>query len=327
MRIYNIILASLFIFSHSLHGEDERSLQFGYIQLSNVARMQHNIAQEIKRKKVAQKAIILSLIATSGYLTYRWLSPETALELPANEPKEITLPSESVEVQIAQIGEVTKDIGKKVTHLLRLDTASRQGSLLSFDSLKSYATWIGGLFGNALIFGIAGNTISPLMKYFKKLESFTDRAVGKIFHEVNLKWFLTTRVQLPAIFNDLETLTKQLDQEIEKKQHDGRDHLTEEHEFHKKCLARSWSIFIKQMECVLGFIEYRRATFVPLVKERSNQIAQHVFQIVFKTANDIKVKMVDENIPVTYTDILNNMRTCLDQELKTFVDIEVIDFA
>lgn len=327
MRINNTILASLCIFSHLLLGEDERSLRFGYIELSNVARMQRDIDHEIKRKKIAQKAIIFSLIATSGYLTYRWLSPDAAVELPVDQPKEIALPKESLEIQIAHIGEYVKQTNKIVTYSLNANAATKQRSFLSLESLKSCASWIGGLFGNALIFGIAGNTISPLMKYFKKLESFTDGAVSKIFHEVNLKWFLTTNAHLPAIFNDLETLSKQLDQEIEKMQNDLSDSLRVHHEFHKKCLSQSWSIFIKQMERVVGFIEYRRRTFVPLVKERSSQIMQHVFQIVFKTANDIKAKVTDEKMPVNYVDILNNMRTCLDQELKTFVDIEVIDCA
>jgi hypothetical protein len=328
MRRYSAFFATLCIFSHFLIGQESRLLNFGSIELSHVAQMKRDTAQEIQRKSVAQKAIIISLLATSGYFAYRWAYPvENVIELPADEPQEITIPKESLEVQIAQIGEYAKQTNKMVTFSFNADMADKQKSLLSFDSLKSYAYWIGGLFGNALIFGIAGNTISPLMKYFKQLESFTDRAVGKVFHEVNLKWFLTTRVHLPAIFSDLEMLTKQLDELVEKKQHDSAINFISEHEFHQKSLNQSWAIFIKQMEGVLGFMEYRRATFVPLVQERVNQIAHHVFQVVFKTANDLQLKSADENMSVTYTDILQSMRTALDRELKTFVDIEVIDFA
>ncbi len=337
MRFY--LLLQLLIFnslSNALVAIEYNVRAFKPIDIQQVARAQKKIAREMELKIQAQRAVIISLLATSGYLFYQWALPETKITLSVQQP-EVVLPKEPVEVVLNQLDVKITSIAREVHDVVSRDLVSREflrdqgyvvgGKLEWGQWAKGWGYWVARTFGNAFMFGIAGSTISPLMKYFKQLESFADRNVSKLFHEVSLKWFLTTRVHLPATFTDLETLAKQLDEEIVPKQNDLSEHLVKEHEFHKLCLSQSWSIFITQMERILGFIEYRRTTFVPLVHERSNQIAQHIFQIVFKSANDLRLHSADDQTSGNYTDILNNMRKALDQELKTFIDLEVIDFA
>jgi hypothetical protein len=259
-------------------------------------------AYEAKRTKLLKQAMIGVAVVGSGVVIYNWLSTPIPPKLPCPTIKEDSTCSELIKELLTESNENKKQIAAMHQGMVTAGilAPSNQGIVEWLLSWKP-------LFLNALMSTLVTASLSPVLKYFKIFDQAVDNIVGKVFYQNNLTWYLAHRAHLPAAFADLENLAERLDQ--------GQAIASE--------LETSWAILVRQVESILGYIDFRKKSLGSYVRERANEISHRIAEQVTGSATQLEQKST--GLGSSYKELIAVTRSKLDIQLRAFADIELID--
>lgn len=216
------------------------------------------IAEEFNKIDLIKKGLVTSSLLISGVILYKIMNPTPEpISMPLELPKPVNQMNNDQVVEqlrrevhklairnngqhriIAQQAELLSELGYNTTPL-------------SWQWFKGYLKSFGRYYVTISIAQIVSGTLTPVTKYFKKLDAAVDRVIAKLFPQGDVNWFIDEHCGLFDLFDQLETDVCGM---IQAQAHD-------ESLYYVDSFAKTWALSVGQLEAVFGFMQYKAQSF------------------------------------------------------------------
>jgi hypothetical protein len=297
------------------------SIVADFAQIDRV-RVQHckkEIAREILKNNYARLGFIVAGTAIAGFGGYKmfFADPSRPSNTLMNYDKDLLLQKMSTEVNA---------IKSQVSHLYETQTCMKEFLIdqgYSIGGSGSWGAWLKGwikYFGRQSIalglLSVVTGTMSPFTKYFKSLDNAVDSAIGKIFHAGDLNWYINTHTNLFSMLSHLEKTAQTIDTE-------GIDQA--DHSYQKEEFTRSWNLCIKQLEGVIGFIEYKGDELRKnslMNAQRADALVKHLEEKMAEICATLQEHFNGYRYGMSLKSVMENAHAYIQDSCSTFTTIE-----
>lgn len=301
------------------------------IDRDHIELSKQSVKSTLRKSKLRQIVTVSGIGALIGFSAYKFLYGGNVLE-----------------------GKIVNDVGtlsSSDVHNIRVVLKAAIDKLdVSKPTLTwpfTWAAWLGQqAYSNAqlILIGVAStvvfngmnNFLGPISKYITRLDGFLDRTVANIFHKENLEWYIANHVDLVQVFNMLEYYAAIIEgRSIQIPANSLTDVATtvsgvlegsQNQKDALKDLVGYWNMYVQQLELVLGFIEFKRASHHnPLEGERMKDIGNKIITLTNSFAECIEQKIADlgnNKKPLIVYEDLRILRAQIGQELSNFSVLE-----
>ena len=283
--------------------------QFARVEPEQVDFYHEKVSKELRKNKYVRVGVAVALLGATGFCGYKIF-----FGIP-NKPT-IVPPLEKTEGQECSNSELKKAL-EDAQETIRAQNKIMVDKGLMPDT-STWSGWLkswGSFFGQQyLIIGLAqvvGGTLTPFSKYFKKMDTVVDGMIGKVFHDEDLNWFITSHTNIFDLLDQLEKPTLAM-----------KDNPTEQHSF----FVNTWQLSVQQLSSIVGFMQYKIAELKKTSIENAHRaqiIAGRVVNATNETSEQLQ-KLFEKSALAQSAVQIQKLRTALQQVFSEFALTEAL---
>lgn len=322
-----VVFVSFFFFVNQLCSQQDLEVTPA-LQADQIELYTCHIEKDLQKIQQKKWALILGCSSVIGYAGYQlFFAPTRPVVLQANTASPVL---SQQKYRSAQIMEMLYRINQDM-YRAPVPPTTWTGRLYKFSKVCIDQA------GFLILAQIIAGSFVPFMKYFDLFDQKLNNFIGNYFFTADLPWFIKKRADAKHTFDDVCRYAALCDGNVQEAQqyalrseyaHEWNvavKNETGEREndrvYYLQSLRTSWNLMARQLEAVLGFMNYRlQNKKIAVHKERVQSMVEHIIARYQVCATQLQQAMHDTTTPLY--PIVKGLRSELENELVSFVQLE-----
>lgn len=311
------------------------------IEQSKIDSYKQQIAQELRNNSIIKTGMVAAGLLSIGYYGYKIffeapkivenLSPVLSSKINMDDQYSFVIKQAEI-IQAQQKSLQDRDKAFEVIRERLADYGEDVGLPMKRSGyLKGWGRFLGNQCLLIAVSQIVTSAMNPFGKYFKIFDTTVDRFMAKFFHNRDLNWFLTNKVNINDLSNELENYATQMSKTNETINNINNPALVngEKKEYNRVLFISTWELYIQQLSATLGFMYYK----VELIKKTSpvnairlQKMAEKLIQEINNSATwlDNIINSFSQIANPTFPAHIKELQTNVQQSLQEFIFAEAL---